>query len=95
MRVLVCALIVLDSLVGVAAAQAWSPGPQRACRDGAAQFAIGHRYSAKLAERARLATHAALTRNVAPGQVYTMEFRADRLNFDLDRRGIVRRVRCG
>jgi hypothetical protein len=88
-------LIVFGSLIGVAAAQAGEPRPQRACRDGAARFAIGHRYSAKLAERAQRATRAAVTRKVAPGQVYTMEFRPDRLNFDLDRRGIVRRVRCG
>ena len=95
MRILVYALTALAGLIGAAAAQVATPGPQRACRDGAARFAIGQRYSERLAERARRAAHAAVTRTIEPAQVSTMDFRPDRLNLEVDRHGIVRRVRCG
>jgi hypothetical protein len=78
-----------------AAAQASPPAMAPTCRDQAARFAVGRPYSARLAERARRAARATVTRTLAPGQVYTMEFLAHRLNFEIDRRGIVRRVRCG
>ena len=87
--------VVLGVLTGAAAAQASSPGAQPACRDGAARFVIGRRHSEKLAERARRAARAAVARRIEPGQVYTMDFRPDRLNLEVDGRGIVRRVRCG
>jgi hypothetical protein len=94
MRVLVCALMAAG-WIGAAVAQVRSRDPQPACRDGAARFTLGQRYSERLAGRARRASGAATTRRIAPGQVYTMDFRPDRLNLELDGRGIVRRIRCG
>ena len=94
MRIPVCALVSFLCLAGVGAAQERA-GAGRTCRDGAARFAVGQRYSESLAERARRAARAAVTREIAPGQTYTMEFRPDRLNLETDGRGIVRRLRCG
>jgi hypothetical protein len=95
MQILVCALVALVGLIGAAVAQVVAPEPRHMCRDGAARLVIGHRYSEKLAERTRRAAGAAVTRTIVPGHVYTMDFRHDRLNLEVDRRGIVRRVRCG
>jgi hypothetical protein len=67
----------------------------RACREDRAAFAIGRRYSQGLAEQARRAAGARIVRLVRPGMVYTQEFRQDRLNLQLDRRGQVESVRCG
>jgi hypothetical protein len=83
-------------LAGTAAAQA--PAPDNAgarCNAAAASFALGARYSDRLARRARRSADARVVRKVEPGRVYTMDFRFDRLNLDVDRRGRVRAVRCG
>ena len=71
------------------------PGPRPLCRQGGAAFALGERYSDRLARRARRGADARVVRKIEPGQVYTMEFRADRLNLEVDRRGRIRSVRCG
>ena len=65
------------------------------CREAAASFALGETYTDRLARQARRAAEARTVRKVEPGKVHTMEFRADRLNLDVDRRGIVQAVRCG
>jgi hypothetical protein len=95
MRIFSYALVVLAGPIDAAAAQGASPDRQAMCRDGASRFAIGQRYSDQLGERAGRAARAAVVRRIEPGQAYTMEFRADRLNLETDRRGIVRRARCG
>jgi hypothetical protein len=83
-------------LSGAAAAQpAGLQSPASTCRDDAARFAVGQPYSDRLAERARRRARAGLVRKIEPGQVYTMEFRADRLNLELGPRGRIRAVRCG
>jgi hypothetical protein len=90
MRLAGCALMALLTLAGPSFAQ-----PAPTCREAAASFALGERYSDRLARRARRAANARVVRKVEPGRVYTMDFRADRLNLDVDRRDIVRAVRCG
>lgn len=82
------------ALVAVAAPSAAQPAAP-ACREAAASFALGETYTDRLARRARRAAEARIVRKVEPGKVNTMEFRADRLNLDVDRRGIVQAVRCG
>ncbi len=34
-------------------------------------------------------------RIIKPGQAVTLDFRPDRINFELDARGVIRRVYCG
>ena len=95
MRPVICAAI-LGLVWGAAAAQpAGLQSLAPACRDEAARFAVGQAYSERLAERARRRARASLVRKIEPGQVYTMEFRADRLNLELGPRGRIRAVRCG
>ena len=95
MRPVICAAI-LALVSGAAAAQpvgVQSPAP--ACRDEAGRFAVGQPYSERLAERARRRARAGLVRKIEPGQVTTMEFRADRLTLEIDPHGRIRAVRCG
>ena len=65
------------------------------CSESAARFAVGQAYSDQLAERAREVSGARVVRPIEPGGAYTMELRADRLNLELDAKGVVQRVRCG
>jgi Peptidase inhibitor I78 family len=96
MRPVICAVIAGLMLSGAAAAQAPMPRPPEAtCREAAASFALGQRYSDRLARRARRESGAGVVRRIEPGQAYTMEFRADRLNLEVGPRGRIRAVRCG
>jgi hypothetical protein len=92
-RLLACLPAATLAFAGAAAAQ--SPNPDGSCRVAAAHFVLGEAYSDRLARRARRSAGAREVRKIEPGRVYTMEFRADRLNLDLDRRGRIRAVRCG
>jgi hypothetical protein len=56
---------------------------------------VGQPYSEDVAVRARQASGARLARKIEPGRAYTMEFSPDRLNLEVDARGVIRRVRCG
>lgn len=70
-------------------------GMAQACRAAAAMDAIGQDATAARVEQARRAAGAATARVLAPGQVVTMEFRADRLNLEVDAGNRVTAVRCG
>ena len=96
MRRLAGALAAAVALTGAAAAQPPQPGGGSAgCRVGAAHFVLGRAYSDALARRAQRRAGAGAVRKIEPGQIYTMEFRFDRLNLEVDRRGRIRAVRCG
>jgi Peptidase inhibitor I78 family len=96
MRPLICALVGVAALSGAAAAQEpVTTSPAAACREAAASFVLGRTYSDRTARRARRAAGARVVRKVEPGQAYTMEFRADRLNLDVGPGGRIRAVRCG
>ena len=96
MRRVIWVLVAALASRGVVAAEtAPEPGSPPACREAGASFALGQRYSDRLARRARRAAGAGVVRKLAPGQAYTMEYRADRLNLDVDRRGRIRAIRCG
>ena len=96
MRLLVCSLAAALALCSAAAAQPANPtGPSATCRVAAAHFVLGEIYSDTLARRARQRARAREVRKIEPGGVYTMDFRADRLNLDVDRQGRIRAVRCG
>jgi hypothetical protein len=78
----------------LAAAQTASP-ERSECSEAAARFAVGQPYSERLAEQARQAAGARIARLIEPGGAYTMELRPDRLDIEINRDGIVQRVRCG
>ena len=65
------------------------------CRADRVQNIVRRVRSEALAQRARRRAGAATVRFLSPGQVVTMEYRADRLNLALDIRGRVARVSCG
>jgi Peptidase inhibitor I78 family len=95
-RLLVCTLAAAIALPGTAAAQSANPaGVSAACRVAAAHFVLGESYSDTLARRARRRAGAREVRKIEPGRVYTMDFKPDRLNLDVDRGGHIRAVRCG
>jgi hypothetical protein len=56
---------------------------------------LGERYSDELARKARRAAGAKTLRKLEPGHAYTMDFRADRLNLEVDGKDRVVAVRCG
>jgi len=72
-----------------------APAPAEACDALQAQWTVGKTLSAEELEQARKDAGAQSVRSIAPGQVMTMEFRADRLNVELDEQGVVVSVRCG
>lgn len=66
-----------------------------ACDAGKAVFVVGRAYDDALAASARDASGAKVLRAIRPGTMVTMDYRADRLNLDLDRDGKITKVRCG
>jgi hypothetical protein len=94
-RLLVGSLAAALALTCTAAAQSNPSGLSASCRVAAAHFVLGETYSDAVARRARRRAGAREVRKIEPGRAYTMDFRADRLNLDVDRRGRIRAVRCG
>jgi hypothetical protein len=64
------------------------------CVAARASYALGRKFTAKVAEEARVAAKADLVRALRRDRVYTMEFRSNRLTLALDRRGIIVSVGC-
>lgn len=69
--------------------------PPGVCDERAATWSIGRPATQETVERARRQAGARTVRLLRPGEVHTQEFRRDRLNLELDRRGRIRDVRCG
>jgi hypothetical protein len=65
------------------------------CNTDAVQHLVGEIYTPEAGEQARIAAGARIERALRPGQIVTMEFRADRLSFTLDEKGRISRVTCG
>jgi hypothetical protein len=66
-----------------------------ACNAERVQNLVGELYTPELGEQARVTAGARVERALRPGQIVTMEFRADRLSFTLDEKGRISRVGCG
>jgi Peptidase inhibitor I78 family len=66
-----------------------------ACDAEASQRFVGEIYTPELGEQARVAAGAEVARALRPGEVVTMEFRADRLSLTLDESGRIVRASCG
>lgn len=93
-------LIVVLALAG--AGCSYGPPPQStpppgdgACNAAPAQGLVGRPAGAGLAEEARRLSGARVWRWLRPGQIVTMEYRADRLNLHLDAQDKVARIVCG
>jgi len=65
------------------------------CNAETAQRLVGQVYTPELGEEARVTAGARVERALRPGQIVTMEFRADRLSFTLDEKGRISAVSCG
>src|SRR3970040_3169373 len=87
-------------LLPVAAAAAMPPPPYAGpvpggmCDAGAVAWAVGRAPTPDVVERARVESGSALARVVAPGEMVTQEFRADRLTIRTNERGAITALVC-
>lgn len=72
-----------------------APGMDDKCDAKAAQAYVGQTASADVAAQAKTAAGANSVRTLKPGQMVTMEFRAGRLNLDVDANNVITSARCG
>ena len=77
-----------------ACATAQPPGPGT-CDATNAQSLVGQSASSNIAAQAQRLTGATVVRWLLPGQIVTMEYRADRLSIVLDANNRVQAIRCG
>lgn len=71
------------------------PYEEPPCYGGPPQRLIGREWSEELARTAQRLARAKTVRTLRPGQVVTMEYRADRLNLHVDANNRVERIACG
>jgi hypothetical protein len=71
------------------------PAKEAICSVEGLNDAVGKPYSADLVERTRIRSGSKTVRVIRPGMAVTMDYRIDRLNIDLDEKGIVTRLHCG
>ena len=92
------AAVLLSGCAGIqqsgSASPAVPPAPA-ACNAQAAQFALGKSFGPELEREVRAKSGASVVRWLSPGQVMTLEFRAERLNLTLDGRGQIVKATCG
>ena len=97
----VCAALVLSACVTPApmpsSGMPAEPPPRvgGTCNAEAARYAIGKAATEDVVDRARVDSGSALVRVIRPGMAVTMDFRADRLNLDVNDRNAIGSVRCG
>ncbi|WP_449432286.1 I78 family peptidase inhibitor [Pseudomonas putida] len=80
---------------GGGAASATAANNDGRCEASGADFAMGKQGSAELLEQARKASGSQIARILKPNDVVTLEYRSERLNLNVDERGVVTRVNCG
>ncbi|KGM53408.1 hypothetical protein N799_07450 [Lysobacter arseniciresistens ZS79] len=71
------------------------PAPATTCVAEDASSAVGRAATPEVVERARIESHSNDVRVIEPGQAVTMDYRADRLNIDVNERGAITGLRCG
>lgn len=69
--------------------------PEGSCDDTQAQWIIGKAGTPADLEQAGKDVNASSVRSLKPGEAATMDFNPNRLNIDLDEKGVVTAVRCG
>lgn len=70
-------------------------GEEGSCDASRAQTLIGRAASSEVGAEAQRLTGGRGIRWIQPGQAVTMDFRADRINIELDARNRVTRITCG
>lgn len=65
------------------------------CNADRVQPLVGREATPDLIERARYRSGARNVRVIKPGDAVTTDFRADRLNLELDEAGTIKAARCG
>lgn len=78
-----------------AAASAPEAPPVGSCDATQAQTLVGQPLSDALVQQAQQDTGAKAVRVLKPDQMVTMEFNGERLNIDVDEKGVISGVRCG
>lgn len=70
-------------------------GTGKTCKADPAQSLIGREASSELASEALRLSGAGVMRWLRPGEIVTMEYRADRLNITIDAQNRVTKISCG
>lgn len=65
------------------------------CNAASATALVGKTYGAAMADDVKTLTGATTIRVLPPGTAATMDFRAERVNVDLDATGQITAIRCG
>ena len=96
MRFLAVALALGGCVPAAAPPESTPPPPEAgACNAAPSQGLIGRQSSPALAGEARRLSGARVWRWLRPGQIVTMEYRADWLNIRVDGQGKVLAITCG
>ena len=99
MRAIAAALFVLSACTAAQADEEPVPvhggTPGYTCAAAKVQTLVGQAGTAELGARALSLSGARTIRWVRPGDMVTMDFRADRLNIELDERSRVKTLSCG
>ncbi|MCU7241126.1 I78 family peptidase inhibitor [Pseudomonas peradeniyensis] len=80
---------------GGSSAQATPAGNDGRCEASGADFTIGKLASPELLEQAKKASGSGMARILKPHDMITLEYRSERLNLNVDDKGVVTRVNCG
>lgn len=87
-------IVLLAMLAGGCTIPVRLPGGDTCHADGAIGY-VGQRYTMRIGRIVKDKAHATRVRVIPPGTMTTREFRANRVNLDLDERNIVTRIYCG
>jgi hypothetical protein len=80
---------------GGSSAPAAPAGNDGRCEASGADFTIGKLASPELMEQARKTSGSQMARILKPHDMITLEYRSERLNLNVDDKGVVTRVNCG
>ncbi|TLP56062.1 MULTISPECIES: I78 family peptidase inhibitor [Pseudomonas] len=80
---------------GDKASPAAPAGNDGRCDASGADFAIGKPGTPELLEQARKASGSQMGRILKPTDMITLEYRSERVNLNVDDKGVVTRVNCG
>jgi hypothetical protein len=89
------AMIVMTACAAAPAAEAVPVRGAGHCDAARAKALVGKARSKKLGAEALRLTGASTLRWIGPDAMVTMDYREDRLNLHVDRRGRVTRINCG